>query len=85
MPLRDPKTGRFTSKYGKIGDLGQEQEFTLVDARDFLQDEQPLKIPRLVRMAIWLSHNRFEVGYVLLCFLAGAIGGYLGARYGLHL
>lgn len=45
--------------------------------------EAPIVTPLWFKLGLWTSHNRVEILYVILCLLAGALGGYLGTQYGL--
>lgn len=44
----------------------------------------PARPPR-----VWLSHHRLAIlgytGYVILCLLAGTLGGYVGVRVAMHI
>lgn len=83
---RDPKTGRFTKSLSMEVETPRKfvSDDELYDQMYARGDEQPIRIVPSVRFAVWFSHNRLAVGYVILCLLAGGIGGYLGAHIGLR-
>lgn len=67
------KLGRFTAEpVAKGYDRALAENLGLVKRRPF---------------RAWLSHNRWAIvgysAYVLLCLVAGAIGGYIGVSIGL--
>jgi hypothetical protein len=71
---RDPKTKRFIKR----------DAAPLAEVKFFPMPRPIRKASHLTNLMRLISHYRVEIAYVIVCLVAGAIGGYLGVKVGLE-